>query len=150
VIYIDRKTGAEHQAKARVVVLAASALESVRILLNSGVCQRQRQGRQVHHGYRRRQLRRAGSALENVPVHNEDGADGGHMYVPWWLYKEQLAGKLGFARGYHIEFGGGRTMPGMGTGAGLEWLNGGSYGRSSRKTCGVTTVRSWVSPAAAR
>jgi hypothetical protein len=33
--------------------------------------------------------------------------------MPWWLYKEQLAGKLGFARGYHIEFGGGREMPGM-------------------------------------
>src|SRR5207344_449039 len=37
VTYIDRKTGAEHRVKARVVVLAASALESVRILLNSGV-----------------------------------------------------------------------------------------------------------------
>ena len=37
VIYIDRKTGAEHRVKARIVVLAASALESVRILLNSGV-----------------------------------------------------------------------------------------------------------------
>src|SRR4029079_18294596 len=37
VVYIDRKTGAEHRVKARVVVLAASALESVRILLNSGV-----------------------------------------------------------------------------------------------------------------
>src|SRR5690606_7638 len=37
VTYIDRKTGAEHRVKARIVVLAASALESVRILLNSGV-----------------------------------------------------------------------------------------------------------------
>ena len=36
-----------------------------------------------------------------------------HMYMPWWLYQEQIAGKLGFARGYHIEFGGGRKMPGM-------------------------------------
>ena len=57
-------------------------------------------------------------ALENLPPHNEDGAGGVHMYSPWWLYKEQLAGKLGFARGYHIEFGGGRRMPGMGTAAG--------------------------------
>src|SRR4029453_13965501 len=31
VIYIDRKTGAEHRVKARIVVLAASALASVRI-----------------------------------------------------------------------------------------------------------------------
>ena len=50
--------------------------------------------------------------LENLPLHNEDGVDGLHLYTPWWLYKEQLAGKLGFARGYHFEFGGGRLMPG--------------------------------------
>jgi choline dehydrogenase-like flavoprotein len=37
------------------------------------------------------------------------------MYMPWWLYQQQLAGKLGFARGYHIEFGGGRRMPEMTT-----------------------------------
>ncbi len=50
--------------------------------------------------------------LESLPPLNEDGADGHQLYVPWWLYREQLAGKLGFARGYHIEFGGGRRMPG--------------------------------------
>jgi choline dehydrogenase-like flavoprotein len=50
------------------------------------------------------------------------------LYVPWWLYQEQHAGKLGFARGYHIEFGGGKRMPGYGTAAGLEWLTDGSYG----------------------
>jgi hypothetical protein len=66
--------------------------------------------------------------LENLPVHNEDGA-GGHVYVPWWLYKEQLAGKLGFARGYHIEFGSGRKMPSMGTGAGTL-----GYGKSTKKS----------------
>jgi choline dehydrogenase-like flavoprotein len=64
--------------------------------------------------------------LESLPPHNEDGASGGHMYTPWWLYGD--ASKLGFARGYHIEFGGGRSMPGLGTAAGLEWLTGGSYG----------------------
>jgi choline dehydrogenase-like flavoprotein len=62
-------------------------------------------------------------------VHNEDGAGGNHVYVPWWLYKEQQAGKLGFARGYHIEFGSGRRMPGMGSTSGLEALNGGNYGK---------------------
>ncbi len=71
--------------------------------------------------------------LENLPLHNEDGVDGVHLYTPWWLYKEQLAGKLGFARGYHIEFGGGRHMPGMGTAAGLEWLNGGNYGKKFKE-----------------
>ena len=34
--------------------------------------------------------------------------------MPWWLYKEQKAGKMPFARGYHIEIGGGRELPGAG------------------------------------
>jgi choline dehydrogenase-like flavoprotein len=51
-------------------------------------------------------------ALENLPPHNEDGAGGPHFYAPWWLYREQLAGKLDFARGYHTEFNGSRQMPG--------------------------------------
>jgi choline dehydrogenase-like flavoprotein len=133
VIYIDRKTGAEHRVKARIVVLAASALESVRILLNSGVANSSgKVGKYI--------MDTVGAGiggqvplLENMPLHNEDGADFGHMYSPWWLYKEQLAGKLGFARGYHFEFGGGRRMPEMGTAAGLEWLTGGSYGRQFKE-----------------
>ena len=67
--------------------------------------------------------------LESLPPHNEDGVSSDHVYSPWWLYKEQLAGKLDFARGYHIEFYGGRRMPGLGTAAGLEWLTGGHYGK---------------------
>ena len=43
-----------------------------------------------------------------------------HVYTPWWLYKEQHAGKLGFARGYHIEIGGGRRMPSVGDMAGCR------------------------------
>jgi choline dehydrogenase-like flavoprotein len=67
--------------------------------------------------------------LESLPLHNEDGASGDHTYSPWWLYKEQLAGKLDFPRGYHIELYGGRKMPSINTAADLEWLTGGSYGR---------------------
>ncbi len=119
--------------KARIVVLAASALESVRILLNSGVANSSgKVGKYI--------MDTVGAGiggqvplLENMPLHNEDGADFGHMYSPWWLYKEQLAGKLGFARGYHFEFGGGRRMPDMGTASGLEWLNGGTYGRKFKE-----------------
>jgi choline dehydrogenase-like flavoprotein len=66
-------------------------------------------------------------ALENLPPHNEDGAGGGHFYAPWWLYKEQLAGKLDFARGYHIEMGGSRPMPG-GANPVPDDLSRGSYG----------------------
>ena len=133
VTYIDRKTGAEHRVKARIVVLAASALESVRILLNSGVANSSgKVGKYI--------MDTVGAnfggqvpLLEDMPLHNEDGVDGLHLYTPWWLYKEQLAGKLGFARGYHFEFGGGRGMPNMGTGANLEWLNGGNYGRKFKE-----------------
>ena len=133
VVYIDRKTGAEHRIKARIVVLAASALESVRILLNSGVANSSgKVGKYI--------MDTVGAGfggqvpvLENLPLHNEDGVDGMHVYTPWWLYREQLAGKLGFARGYHIEFGGGRDMPGMGTASGLEWLNGGTYGKKFKE-----------------
>ena len=81
--------------------------------------------------------------LENLPPHNEDGADGGHMYAPWWLYKEQLAGKLGFARGYHIEFGGGRRMPEHGHGGRARVAQRRQLRpASSRRTRGATTARS--------
>ena len=74
-------------------------------------------------------------ALQALPPHNEDGASAMHMYMPWWLYGEQLAGQLDFPRGYHIEFGGGRRMPGFGAFSGLEPLTGGSYGRRFKDDC---------------
>jgi choline dehydrogenase-like flavoprotein len=139
--FVDRRSGRPYHAKARAVALAASACETVRILLNSRTS-RLPQGIGNSSGRLGRYLMdTVGSGvvgqiplLESLPPHNEDGAGGGgHVYAPWWLYKEQLAGKLGFARGYHIEFGGGRTMPGMDTVAGLEWLTGGSYGRKLKE-----------------
>jgi choline dehydrogenase-like flavoprotein len=133
--FIDRLTGRQCRARARVVVLAASACESVRILLNSKSTQFP-QGLANSSGKLGRYLMDTVGAsmtgqiplLESRPPLNEDGADGHGMYVPWWLYKEQLAGKLGFARGYHIELGGGKRMPDRDTAAGIEWLTGGSYG----------------------
>ena len=47
-----------------------------------------------------------------------------HMYMPWWKYREQLAGKLDFPRGYHIEYWGGMGMPAYGFGWGIEKVNG--------------------------
>jgi choline dehydrogenase-like flavoprotein len=140
VAYVDKTTGKLHEAKARAVVLGASSCETVRILLNSKSAQFP-QGLANSSGKLGRYLMdTVGSSvdgqiplLEDLPPHNEDGASGGHMYAPWWLYKEQLAGKLGFARGYHVEFGGGRGMPGVGTVAGIEWLTGGSYGRKFKE-----------------
>jgi choline dehydrogenase-like flavoprotein len=137
VTYIDRVTGEERHAAAKVVVLAASSCESVRILLNSK-SPRFPNGVANSSGVVGKYLMdtvAAGlsgqiPALENLPITNEDGA-GLHVYVPWWLYGD--AAKLGFARGYHIEFSTGRKMPGLGAAAGLEWLTGGSYGRSFKE-----------------
>ena len=119
VVYIDKATGSEHRVGARVVVLAASACETVRLMLNSksGRCPN---GLGNSSGLVGKYIMDTVGAgwggqiplLEDLPLHNEDGAGGLHVYSPWWLYKEQLAGKLGFARGYHVEFGTGRGMPG--------------------------------------
>ncbi len=140
VIFIDKTTGREFTAKARVVVLAASSGETVRLMLNSKSA-RFPQGLANSSGLVGKYLMDTVGAdfsgqipvLENLPPHNEDGAGGSHVYAPWWLYQEQLAGKLGFARGYHIEFGGGRHLPGMGTISGWEWLTGGTYGRKFKE-----------------
>jgi choline dehydrogenase-like flavoprotein len=136
VTFIDRTTGTEYRAAARVVVLAASACETVRILLNSKSSQHP-QGLANSSGKVGRYLMdTVGSSLtgqipmlEGLPPLNEDAADGDSVYSPWWLYKEQRAGKLGFARGYHIEIGTGRRMPSSNFMRGAEWLTGGSYGK---------------------
>jgi choline dehydrogenase-like flavoprotein len=137
VVFIDKATGQEHRAQARVIVLAASACESVRIMLNSKSA-RFPQGLANSSGKVGKYLMdTVGSpvsgqipALENLPPHNEDGAGGIHVYSPWWLYKD--AGKLGFARGYHIEMGSGRRMPSMGSMASLS-NHAGGYGRKFKE-----------------
>jgi choline dehydrogenase-like flavoprotein len=140
VSYVDKTTGRQQHQAARVVVLAASACESVRILLNSKSA-RFPQGLANSSGKVGRYIMdTVGSdvsgqvpLLERMPPHNEDGAGGQHSYAPWWLYQQQARGGLDFARGYHIEMATGRRMPGPGTAAGLEWLTGGSYGRQFKE-----------------
>ena len=53
--------------------------------------------------------------MNGVP-HNEDGASGMHLYMPWWLDNRTLD----FPRGYHIEIGGGRRMPSAGFLSGIH------------------------------
>ena len=140
VICVDKVTGEERTLKARVVVLAASSAESVRILLNSKSA-RYPNGVANSSGLVGKYIMDTVGArlggqiplLENLPVHNEDGAGGNHVYVPWWLYKEQHAGKLDFARGYHIEFSTGRQMPGLGAATAVAGLTEGSYGRQFKE-----------------
>src|SRR4029079_10686400 len=122
----------EVRVKAKAVILAASACESVRILLCSkgrGTTLANSSGLVGQYIMDTVGARLYGHipALENLSPHNEDGAGGGHFYSPWWLYQQQKAGKLDFARGYHIEMGGSRDMPGGGNPV-PDDLARGSYG----------------------
>jgi choline dehydrogenase-like flavoprotein len=127
VVFIDKKTGKERQVLGKAVILAASACESVRILLNSNVANSSGLVGKYIMDTVGASLEGHVPALEGLPPHNEDGAGGDHFYAPWWLYKEQLAGKLDFARGYHIELSGSRQMPG-GENPAPDDLTRGSYG----------------------
>jgi choline dehydrogenase-like flavoprotein len=132
VSYVDTATGREQQVRARIVVLAASACETARLLLNSKA-PRHPDGLANSSGCVGRYLTdttgtsMAGHipALESLPPHNDDGASGMHVYMPWWLYDK----KLDFGRGYHIEVWGGRDMPGYGFMGGIHRLQGGGYGK---------------------
>ena len=137
VYYVDKTTKQDVQVKARIVILAASGCESARILLNSKSA-RFPNGLANSSGKVGRYLMDtvgAGlvgqiPALENLPAFNDEGAGGSmHSYVPWWLYKEQLAGKLGFARGYHIEIDTGRQMPRAGSMSFMDDFTQGAYGK---------------------
>jgi choline dehydrogenase-like flavoprotein len=128
--FIDKRTGKETRVNGKAVILAGGACESVRILLNSKNNLANSSGLVGKYIMDTVGAKMRGQipALENLPPHNEDGAGGDHLYSPWWLYQEQKAGKLNFARGYHIELGGGRDMPGGGNPVD-EQMSKGSYGK---------------------
>jgi choline dehydrogenase-like flavoprotein len=121
VSYIDTRSRKEVQVRGKVVVLAASACETARLLLNS----RSRfhpNGLANSTGLVGRYLMDTVGTdgtvgffpvLVDLPPHNEDGVGGMHLYMPWWNYQQQLRNQLSFSRGYHIEYGGGRRMPGL-------------------------------------
>ncbi|HWP02226.1 MAG TPA: GMC family oxidoreductase [Gemmatimonadaceae bacterium] len=132
VSYIDKTSGNDLHVRARVVVLAASACETARILLNSKSSLFP-QGLANSSGVVGKYLTDtvgtdvAGfvpKLTEQIP-HNCDGVGGGHIYMPWWLDNS----KLDFPRGYHIEVWGGRGMPSYGFMGGIErYPSGGGYG----------------------
>jgi choline dehydrogenase-like flavoprotein len=132
VTYINTQTGQEEQVRARVVVLAASACESARIMLNSK-SSRFPQGVGNSSGVVGKYLTDTTGSdvagfiprlMDHVP-HNCDGVGGGHIYMPWWLDNS----KLDFPRGYHIEVWGGLGVPSYGFMGGIErYEPGGGYG----------------------
>lgn len=126
VIYVNKDDRKEYTLKAKVVVLAASACSTARILLNSKTTNHPAGlgnssglvGRYLHDS--------TGSdraafipKLMNRELYNEDGVGGMHLYSPWWLDNS----KLDFPRGYHIEVWGGLAMPSYGTGFNPNSLN---------------------------
>src|SRR5216110_1989841 len=126
VSYVNKEDRREYQARARIIVLAASACESARLLLNSK-SSRFPNGLANSSGVAGRYLTDTtglyvGGVIpklaDGIP-HNEDGVGGMHLYMPWWLDNA----KLDFPRGYHIEFGGGRHQPSYGIMGGIERLN---------------------------
>src|SRR5882724_5847627 len=133
VTYVDTTDGSEHHIDARVVVLAASACETSRLLLNSkspsfpnglangsgtvGKYLTDTTGTDVS-GF-------VPKMMDHVP-HNHDGVGGMHLYMPWWLDNA----KLDFPRGYHIEVWGGPHVPSYDFMGGIHrYPSGGGYGK---------------------
>ncbi len=127
VSYVNTETMQEFTIKAKVVVLAASAGESARLLLNSKSARFPR-GLANESGVVGKYLNDSTGASRGafVPAlmdrkrYNEDGVGGMHVFTPWWLDNK----KLDFPRGYHIEYGGGMGIPSYGFIGGMEKYNG--------------------------
>ena len=142
VSYISKDDRKEYQVNGKVIVLAASACGSARILLNSRSNQHPDGlgnssglvGKYLHDSTGASRAAFV-PALMNRKIYNEDGVGGFHVYSPWWLDNK----KLDFARGYHIEIGGGLGMPAYGFGFDITELNqffgdvSGSYGPRLRE-----------------
>ena len=137
VSYLDTAPGTERHVRARVVVLAASACETARLLLNS-TSPRFPQGLANSRGVVGRYLTDTTGAdvtgfiprLVGRTVYNEDGVGGGHVYMPWWLDNA----KLDFPRGYHIEVDGGLDQPSAGfLGSIQDYPVGGGWGASLKQ-----------------
>lgn len=126
VSYISKEDRQEYSISGKVVILAASACSSARILLNSKSSAHPNGlgnssglvGRYLHDST-------GAHAAAFVPAlmdrkrFNEDGVGGMHVYSPWWLDNKNLD----FPRGYHLELWGGMGMPSYGTGFGPNDLN---------------------------
>ncbi|MDD7884399.1 GMC family oxidoreductase [Flavivirga sp. 57AJ16] len=126
VIFINKLDRKEYKLNAKVIVLAASACSTARILLNSkskvhkdglgnssGLV-----GKYLHDSTGTNRMAFV-PELMNRETYNEDGVGGMHVYTPWWGNDK----KLNFPRGYHIESWGGLGMPSYGFGFDANALN---------------------------
>src|SRR2546428_6964913 len=136
VAYVDKTTGTDQHVRAKVVVLAASACESARLLLNSpsalfpsGLANTSGTvGKYITDTTGTDVAGFIPKMMDHVP-HNHDGVGGMHLYMPWWLDNKTLD----FPRGYHIEVWGGPGMPGSGFMGGIHrYPPGGGYGEQQK------------------
>ncbi len=137
--YVSKDDMMEYQVTGRVVILAASACESARLLLNSKSA-RYPNGLANGSGVVGKYLHDSTGAgmggvlpeLFDRKRYNEDGVGGMHVYSPWWLDNK----KLDFPRGYHIEYWGGMGQPAYGIGFGMQSLNGKFAVKGKQKEAG--------------
>ena len=126
IVYINKDDNKEYKINAKVVVLAASACESARILLNSKSIYHENGlgnssnlvGKYLHDSTGNNNMAFIPD-LMNRKTYNEDGMGNMHLYTPWWLDNKNLD----FPRGYHIEIGGGLGAPMYGFGFDFNSLN---------------------------
>ncbi len=136
VLYVDKRTREHKIVRGKTVILAASACESSRILMNSK-SKEFPNGLANGSGMLGRYLMDTVGfglsgyvpALEGMPHYNTDGYGGAHLFMPWWMWDKH--NKLDFPRGYHIEIGGGYGMPGIGSFQGAARRYG--YGAEMKK-----------------
>lgn len=127
VSYISKDDRKEYKLKGKIVVLAASACSSARILLNS-ISQQHPNGlgnssnvvgKYLHDSTGSSRSAFIPSLMNREVSYNEDGTGGMHVYSPWWGDNS----KLDFPRGYHIEIGGGMRQPNYGFGFNANEFN---------------------------
>lgn len=117
--YISKDDKREYSIKGRVVILAASACSTARILLNSKSSQHPNGlgnssnlvGKYLHDSTGSDRMAFIPELMKRKR-YNEDGVGGMHVYTPWWLDNKNL----NFPRGYHLEVWGGLGMPSYGFG----------------------------------
>ncbi len=118
VSYINKEDRKEYALKGKVVVLAASACSSARILLNSKSKPHPNGlgnssdlvGKHLHDSTGSSAAGFIPGLMNRKVSYNEDGVGGMHVYSPWWGDNS----KLDFPRGYHIEVWGGMGNPNYG------------------------------------
>ncbi len=142
VSYVSKDDRMEYKIKGKVVVLAASACSSARILLNSKSSNHPNGlgnssdlvGKYLHDSTGTSRAAFVPDLMDR-DIYNEDGVGGMHVYTPWWLDNKNLD----FPRGYHLEQWGGLGMPSYGIGFNVNDFNQffglkvGGYGNQLRK-----------------